>query len=53
MPKFVIEREIPGSDVIIHIDPCNAVTCPGKDNCQMRSRFKPRPIKLSGTVLDD
>ncbi len=34
-----IEREIPGSDVIIHIDPCDAVECPGRDKCLLtRSR---------------
>ena len=34
-----IEREIPGADVIIHIDPCDAVECPGKDKCVLaRSR---------------
>ncbi len=35
-----IMREIPGSDVIIHIDPCSVQTCPGKENCEIgKSRF--------------
>jgi len=39
-----IEREIPGADVIIHIDPCDAVGCPGRNKCPMaKSRV---PTKL-------
>ncbi len=30
-----IEREIPGANVIIHIDPCSVVDCPGKENCEI------------------
>lgn len=31
-----IEREIPGADVIIHIEPCNAEVCPGRENCHLK-----------------
>jgi ferrous-iron efflux pump FieF len=30
-----IEKEIPGANVIIHIDPCTVEICPGGDNCQI------------------
>ncbi len=30
-----IMKEIPGADVIIHIDPCTVKECPGKENCEM------------------
>lgn len=30
-----IEREIPGANVIIHIDPCDVRSCPGRDHCQL------------------
>lgn len=29
-----IESEIPGSDVTIHIEPCQRPDCPGRDKCQ-------------------
>ncbi len=29
-----IEEEIPGSDVIIHFDPCSRQDCPGRANCE-------------------
>lgn len=39
-----IEREIPGADVIIHIDPCTVKKCPGKENCEIdKSRI---PLRL-------
>ena len=42
-----IEREIPGADVIIHIEPCTAATCPGRENCEMlKSRVPSRFQKL-------
>ncbi len=47
-----IEREIPGSNVIIHIEPCTIDTCPGRENCEIDksrtpSRFQnPEDIKL-------
>ena len=28
-----IEREIPGSNVIIHVEPCMIDDCPGRENC--------------------
>ncbi len=28
-----IERNIPGADVIIHIEPCSLQPCPGRENC--------------------
>jgi cation diffusion facilitator family transporter len=28
-----IEQEIPGSDVTIHIEPCQRHACPGRENC--------------------
>ncbi len=28
-----IEKEIPGANVIIHIDPCEIDDCPGRENC--------------------
>jgi len=30
-----IMKEIPGADVIIHIDPCTVKECPGKENCEI------------------
>ncbi len=39
-----IMQEIPGADVIIHIDPCTVKECPGKENCDIeKSRI---PIKF-------
>lgn len=38
-----IEREIPGANVIIHIDPCDVKNCPGRDQCKFdRSRMPER-----------
>ncbi len=38
-----IEREIPGANVIIHVDPCTADDCPGKENCEInKSRIPTR-----------
>ncbi len=35
-----IERDIPGADVIIHIEPCRIQPCPGRKDCQRdRSRI--------------
>ncbi|MCW8858709.1 MAG: cation diffusion facilitator family transporter [Deltaproteobacteria bacterium] len=44
-----IEREIPGADVIIHIEPCRVDNCPGRENCEIASsripsRFQTPPI---------
>ncbi len=30
-----IEKEIPGSNVIIHVEPCNIEECPGRENCEI------------------
>ncbi|MDX2479648.1 MAG: cation diffusion facilitator family transporter [Desulfuromusa sp.] len=30
-----IEKEIPGANVIIHVDPCTVEDCPGKENCEI------------------
>ena len=30
-----IEREIPGANVIIHVEPCVVDNCPGKENCEI------------------
>lgn len=36
-----IEKTIPGADVIIHIEPCEKGTCPGRTSCDMiKSRLK-------------
>lgn len=36
-----IERNIPGADVIIHIEPCSRELCPGRSACELsRTRFK-------------
>ena len=43
-----IMKEIPGADVIIHIDPCTVKECPGKENCEIeksRIPFKFQKIK--------
>lgn len=39
-----IEREIQGADVIIHIDPCDAVDCPGSDKCLLTKSRVPTKI---------
>jgi len=36
-----IEREIPGSNVIIHIEPCMIDTCPGSENCEIDKNRTP------------
>ena len=47
-----IEHEIPGSNVIIHIEPCRIDNCPGRENCDIEksrlpSRFEnPEDSKL-------
>ncbi|MEA3362509.1 MAG: cation diffusion facilitator family transporter [Thermodesulfobacteriota bacterium] len=41
--KKRIEREIPGSNVIIHIEPCMIDHCPGQENCTIdKSRIPAR-----------
>jgi hypothetical protein len=30
-----IKKEIPGANVIIHIEPCVVDTCPGRENCKI------------------
>ena len=37
-----IEKEIPGANVIIHIEPCTAETCPGRENCNMLKSRVPK-----------
>ena len=35
-----IEKNIPGADVIIHIEPCHKSVCPGRVDCELtKSRF--------------
>jgi len=36
-----IEREIPGANVIIHVDPCDAADCPGLEFCQLEKSRAP------------
>ncbi len=38
-----IESEIPGSDVIIHIEPCERSDCPGRTKCQALDRKPTKP----------
>lgn len=39
-----IETNIPGADVIIHIEPCHKGDCPGRQNCKFfKSRFANSP----------
>ncbi len=40
-----IEREIPGADVIIHIDPCDVANCPGADKCNLDKGRIPERFK--------
>jgi divalent metal cation (Fe/Co/Zn/Cd) transporter len=36
-----IEKNIPGADVIIHIEPCDRGSCPGRDACSLtKTRIK-------------
>jgi cation diffusion facilitator family transporter len=30
-----IEKDIPGADIIIHIEPCKSKDCPGEEHCQL------------------
>lgn len=30
-----IEKEIPGANVIIHVEPCTVTNCPGRENCEI------------------
>ncbi|MEE4255151.1 MAG: cation diffusion facilitator family transporter [Desulfuromusa sp.] len=42
-----IEREIPGADVIIHIEPCVVDNCPGVENCTIgKSRVPERFLNI-------
>ncbi|MFK5925686.1 MAG: cation diffusion facilitator family transporter [Desulfuromusa sp.] len=44
-----IEKEIPGANVIIHIDPCIVDDCPGRENCEIiKSRVPKRFQNLKG-----
>lgn len=43
-----IEREIPGANVIIHIDPCIVDDCPGKENCEMNKSRVPTRFQNLG-----
>lgn len=46
-----IMQEIPGADVIIHIDPCSVKECPGRDNCEIeKSRV---PVRFENQVKSD
>ncbi len=36
-----IEKEIPGADVIIHIEPCAIDKCPGRENCEIEKSHIP------------
>ncbi|MBN1956590.1 MAG: cation transporter [Desulfuromonadales bacterium] len=37
-----IEREIPGANVIIHIEPCAVELCPGRENCEIEKSRVPQ-----------
>lgn len=37
-----IEREIPGANVIIHIEPCTVEECPGRENCEIEKSRVPQ-----------
>lgn len=37
-----IEREIPGANVIIHIEPCAVDVCPGRENCEIEKSRVPQ-----------
>lgn len=37
-----IEREIPGANVIIHIEPCAVDVCPGRENCEIEKSRAPQ-----------
>ncbi|SEA66092.1 cation diffusion facilitator family transporter [Desulfuromusa kysingii] len=37
-----IEKEIPGANVIIHIEPCPVEDCPGVENCEIGKSRVPR-----------
>jgi cation diffusion facilitator family transporter len=36
-----IEQQIPGSNVIIHVEPCNIEECPGRENCEIYTHRVP------------
>ncbi len=36
-----IMKEIPGADVIIHVDPCTVRECPGRENCEIEQSRVP------------
>ncbi len=40
-----IEREIPGANVIIHIEPCVVNECPGRENCEIDISRIPQRFK--------
>lgn len=37
-----IEKEIPGANVIIHIEPCAVDVCPGRENCEIEKSRVPK-----------
>lgn len=43
-----IEREIPGANVIIHIEPCAVDVCPGREHCQMEKSRIPQRFAQDG-----
>ena len=42
-----IMQDIPGADVIIHIDPCTVKDCPGRDNCEIEKSRIPLRFERS------
>jgi len=40
-----IEREIPGANVIIHIEPCAVDVCPGRENCDIEKGRIPQRFR--------
>ncbi len=48
--KKKIETEIPGANVIIHIEPCIVAECPGREKCEIdKSRVPQRFTGIKDT----
>ena len=50
-----IKKEIPGANVIIHIEPCSAQICPGREHCEMADgvRVPQRFVDIKNTSQAD